>query len=291
MTAGLRHERMHASGLDLHVVRAGAGPPVILLHGFPDGWRSWRHQIGALADAGFSVLAPDLRGYDGSDRPSHRSAYALPHLVADVAALVRSTGAARAHVAGHDWGGLVAWALAGWQPELVDRLAIVNAPHPRIFAEKVWRTPQFLRSSYVLFFALPWLPERVLAARDFAAVRQMLRRVPYRTGAFDEATIDECVEALAWPGALRAALDYYRENLLSRRPMLLAAQTRVAAETLVIWGERDPALGLELLDGLERVAPRARVHRIPDAGHWAHNEVPDRVNRLLVEFLGGETEG
>lgn len=281
----IRHERVPGDGVQLHVARAGAGPAVILLHGFPENWRSWTHQIDALASAGFSVLAPDLRGYNESDRPPQRSAYHLRHLIADVAALVRASGAARAHLVGHDWGGILAWSFAGRHPELLDKLVILNAPHLRLYREKV-RQPsrQTLRAWYLLLFRMPGLSEWALAARDFGAIRDMFRRMP-KQPAFTDAEIDEYVAALARPGALTAALNWYRENLASAEALQMAASAYVRAETLVIWGEHDPGLGVELLEGLERVAPRVRVHRVPYASHWVQNEAPDEVNRVLLDFL------
>jgi pimeloyl-ACP methyl ester carboxylesterase len=276
----LRHERIKGDGIELHVARGGEGPPVILLHGFPETWHSWHRQISALASAGFSVLAPDMRGYNLSDRPAGRRAYHLRHLVADVVALVRATGYPRAHIAGHDWGGIVAWTFAGEHPELLDKLVILNAPHLRIYLEKVRRPPQMLRSWYVLFFQLPALPEYALSAWNFRAVRDLFKR----RGAFTDEEIEEYVEALSHPGALTAGLNYYRANLASDARRIACAAVS-GAETLVIWGELDPALGLELLDGLERVAPRVRVHRIPGASHWVQNEAPDEVNRVLTSFL------
>jgi len=283
---------LRGAGVNLHVVRAGAdsATPVILLHGFPEFWYSWRRQIGALADAGFSVLAPDLRGYNLSEKPTGVEAYRLPLLVADVAALVRAVGnGRRAHVVGHDWGGIIAWTFAGAYPDLVDRLAVLNAPHPRLFLDHLWRSPpQMIRSSYALFFQLPFLPERLLAARDFAAVRGMLRRTPWRKGAFADADLTEYAAALSRPGALTAALNYYRAAArFSRETRRLACAATTDAETLVIWGERDIALGTELLDGLEGFAPRVRIHRLPDAGHWVQNEAPEEVNRALLAFLTG----
>jgi epoxide hydrolase 4 len=283
----IRHERIAGDGVQLHVVRAGAGPVVILLHGFPENWRSWTHQIEALAAAGFSVLAPDLRGYNESDRPTERRAYHVKHLVADVAALVRATGAARAHIVGHDWGGILAWAFAGMHPGLLDKLVVINAPHLQLYMEKVWRpSRQTLRAWYLLLFRIPRLAERALAARNFGAIRDMFERMP-KQPAFREAEIDAYVAALARPGALTAALNWYRENLTSPEARQIARSAFVDAETLVIWGEHDPALGVELLEGLERVAPRVRVHRIPYASHWVQNEAPDEVNRVLIDFLRG----
>lgn len=282
----VHHERVSGDGVELHVAEAGSGTPVILLHGFPENWTSWRHQIAALAAAGFSAWAPDLRGYNLSDRPSERSAYRLRHLVADVAAMVRATGAQRAHVVGHDWGGIIAWTFAGQYPELVDKLVILNAPHMRIYFKKVRRLPQLLRSWYVLFFQLPFVPEGALAACHFRAVRRMFEKSPARKGAFSKADIGNYIEALAHPGALTAALNYYRANMRGDQ-LGLARSSHIDAPTLVIWGERDPALSIGLLDGLEQVAPRVTVHRIPDAGHWVQNEAPDEVNRVLISFLRG----
>lgn len=280
----IRHEQIRGDGVELHVARAGEGPPVVLLHGFPENWTSWRHQLAPLVDAGFSVLAPDLRGYHLSGRPAEQSAYQLHHLVADVAALVQNAGYHRTHLVGHDWGGVIAWAFAAAHPELLRRMVILNAPHIHIYLKKVRRPPQMLRSWYVGFFQLPMLPEWVLSAGGFAVLRQMFARTPARKGAFSKEAIDQYIEPLSRSGALTAALNYYRANL-----PLGVGETASAAvidvETLVIWGERDPALGVELLDGLDQFAPHVRVERLSDVGHWVQNEAPEEVNRLLLQFL------
>ena len=270
--------------MQLHVAVAGEGPPVVLLHGFPENWRSWRRQFAPLVEAGFSVWAPDLRGYNLSDRPAALEAYHLRHLVADVAALVRATGRPRAHIGGHDWGGVIAWTFASQHPELVDKLVIFNAPHPDIYLQKVRRPPQMFRSWYVLFFLVPRVPEWTLSAGHFRAVRDMFARYPARREAFSTEDIDQYVRALSQPGALTAGLNYYRANLRSDA-LGMGRAARTGAETLVIWGELDPALGIGLLDGLDAVAPRVRVHRIPGVSHWVQNEAPDEVNRVLTEFL------
>ncbi len=286
--AGLRHERVESrGGVGLHVVRAGEGPLVVLLHGFPEHWISWRRQIDALVAAGFAVAAPDLRGYNLSDRPTSRDAYQLRFLVEDVAAVVRAAGHSRAHVVGHDWGGIIAWTFAGTCPKLLDKLVIMNAPHMRLYLETARRPPQLFRTWYILFFHLPAVPERVLSAGDFAAIRRMFRELPARRGAFSEQDIEAYVAALRPPGALTAALDYYRA-LRTPGGIALARAAHTDAETLVIWGEQDPALGLGLLRGLDRVAPRARVHRLPGVSHWVQAEAPDAVNGALVEFLRGK---
>ncbi|PWT81795.1 MAG: epoxide hydrolase [Blastocatellia bacterium] len=282
----IRHKRIQADGVALHVAVAGEGPPVVLLHGFPENWTSWRHQFPALVQAGFSVWAPDLRGYNLSDRPAGRAAYHLRHLIDDVAAVVRATGAPRAHIVGHDMGGVIAWTFAGHRPPLVDKLVILNAPHPQIYLKKVRRPPQMFKSWYVLFFQVPRLPELALSARNFSAVRDMFVRMPFRPNAFADADVDQYIRAISSPGALTAALNYYRANLRSES-VHLARSARIAADTLVIWGDHDPALDNSLLDGLDHVVPGVQIHRIADSGHWVQNEVPDEVNRVLIDFLCG----
>jgi epoxide hydrolase 4 len=283
-TPGADSVRLPGYNLLLHTVRAGRGQPVILLHGFPEFWYSWRRQIPALAEAGLQVIAPDLRGYNLSDRPTGRDAYRLDVLVEDVAALVRSTGHERAHVVGHDWGGVIAWAFAHRHPEMLDRLVILNAPHPVIYGRRARRPPQLLRSWYALFFQLPVLPELVLGAADYAAVRWMLTAHPASRHGFPEVDVQAYVRAIERPGALTAALNYYRANL---RPGSWRHDARrpIEADTLLIWGGDDPALDLSLLDGLEAFAPRLRIEHIPRVGHWVHHAAPDRVNRLLIDHL------
>jgi pimeloyl-ACP methyl ester carboxylesterase len=283
---GWAHREAVLNGVRLHYVEAGEGPPVILLHGFPEFWYSWRRQIAALAEAGFRVLAPDLRGYNLSGKPPGVQAYRLEALTADVAALVRHAGAGRAAVAGHDWGGLIAWHMPLHHPETIDKLIILNSPHPAAYWRELRRGPgQWLRSWYILFFQLPWLPEAVLGAGKGALLGRVLRCVP--SGAFSDADVRLYQRALTRPGALTAALNYYRAAFL-RGPRLLAEADRpIRTPTLVIWGERDPYLGLRLTEGLERWAPNLRLERLADAGHWVQNEAPERVNRLMIDFLKG----
>jgi len=278
-------ERIAGDGVDLHVVTDGRGPPVILLHGFPENWRSWRPQIPELAAAGFSVWAPDMRGYNLSGRPAEQSAYRLSHLVADVVALVNATGYPRAHIVGHDWGGVIAWSFAQQHPELVDKLVILNAPHMKIYLEKVKHPRQMLKSWYMLFFLLPRLPELALSASNFRAIRRMFRSGPANKEAFSDQDTEDYIDALSQPGALTAALNYYRANLTMAGARAFARPVPINAETLVIWGELDPALGIELLDGLDKVAPRVQIQRILHSSHWVQNEAPTEVNRALINFL------
>jgi epoxide hydrolase 4 len=272
-----------AGGLRLHHVEAGQGPLVVLLHGFPEYWYSWRHQIPALAEAGFRVVAPDLRGYGGSDRPRDWRDYRIEALAGDVAGLIEALGEPRAHVVGHDWGAVVAWATAMLHPERVERLAILNVPHPERMLRAL-RTPrQLLRSWYVFFFQLPWVPETLMRLGG----RRGLRRTygDARPGAFTDEDIERYAETLLAPGALHGPINYYRAAL-RRSPRASRALLRtIDAETLVIWGERDRFLGRELADPDPRWVPHARVVRFPDASHWVQHDEPDAVSRLLVEHL------
>lgn len=275
---------MGAGGVGLHLLRTGEGPPVVLLHGFPENGSAWRHQVTPLANAGFEVLVPDLRGYRFSDRAPGREAYRLSVLAEDVAAIARSTDHAKITLVGHDWGGIIAWEFAGRYPDLLDRLVILNAPHLGLYRRKIWRSSQLVKSWYVMLFQLPAVPERLLAAGDFRVLREMFRRTPAHRKAFTEADIEAYVAGFRSPGALTAALNFYRANLFSGGSSV-GRQSVTQAETLIIWGERDPALSVKLLDGIDRVAPQARIHRLPRVGHWVQNEAPDEVNEVLLRFL------
>jgi pimeloyl-ACP methyl ester carboxylesterase len=280
----LSHGHAAVNGVHLHYVEAGAGPLVVLLHGFPEHWRCWRYQIGPLAEAGFRVVAPDLRGYNESDRPLAVADYRLPLLVEDVAGLIAHFGAERAAVVGHDWGGVVAWKLAITRPGLVSRLAILNAPHPRAFLHELANPIQLLRSWYVGFFQLPWLPEWRLRFRDCQFLDLALRHRPGRKGAFTAEDIADYKRAFRQPGAATAALNYYRAIFRYPRE-LRSPDPTVAAPTLLIWGEQDPFLETSLSEGLQRLVPRLHVERFPRAGHWVHVDDPEAVNRLLIDFL------
>jgi pimeloyl-ACP methyl ester carboxylesterase len=282
------HRYADLGGVRLHYVEAGEGPLVVLLHGFPEFWFSWRFQIPALAEAGFRVVAPDMRGYNLSDKPKGVESYALERLARDVERLIGALGEERAVVVGHDWGGIVAWAVAMLHPERVERLVILNVPHPERFSRGL-RTPrQLLKSLYAFFFQIPWLPEKVLRAGDFAIVRSVFRNDPVRPGTFGERDIDRYVGALSRPGALTAPINYYRA-LARRAPSVARAlRRRIEAPVLVIWGQRDLFLLPELARPDPALVPDARVRRLPDASHWVQQDRPERVNALLLDFLGGQ---
>ncbi len=276
-------------GVRLHCVEAGDGPLVVLLHGFPEFWYSWRYQIPALATAGFHVVAPDMRGYNLSDKPAGVSSYRWELLTRDVAGLIRARGAGRAVVVGHDWGGAVAWLFAMRYPELVERLVIMNAPHPAVFRRALRTRRQLWKSRYMLFFQLPWLPEWGIRARDFALLRRLLRREPARPDAFSPADIDRYVAAAGRPGALTGSINYYRALLRHGGRGLWRALRRIDRPVLVIWGQRDPYLEAELAEPGPAWAPQARVERLPQASHWVQLDQPEEVNRLLLDFLAGRS--
>jgi epoxide hydrolase 4 len=269
----------------LHYVEAGEGPLVVLLHGFPEFWFSWRFQIPALVAAGFRVVAPDMRGYNLSSKPRRADAYDTDRLAADVRDLIHERGAGRAFVAGHDWGAAVAWITAMNHPEVVERLAILNVPHPRRMLQGL-RTPrQLAKSWYFLFFQLPWLPELSARARGWWGWRHMFENEA-RPGAYTPTDIERYVEAWSQPGAPTAMINYYRAAL-RQTPRRAEARIRpVEAPTLVIWGQRDRHLGAELAEPERADVPNlARVVRLPEASHWVHQDEPERVSELLVEFF------
>jgi pimeloyl-ACP methyl ester carboxylesterase len=272
-------------GVRLHYVEAGEGPLVVLLHGFPEFWWTWRHQIPALAAAGFRVVALDMRGYAQSDKPPHWRDYRMELLAADVAGVIEQLGDdGRALLVGHDWGAAVAWMVATLHPDRVRRLAILNVPHPDTMLRTLRSSPRQLRNSwYMFFFQLPWLPERLLRRGG----RKTLERIyaDARPGAFTAEDLARSEEALMGPGGLKGPIDYYRAALRQspRRAQSLFAP--IPAPTLVIWGDEDRHLRKEMADTDPRLLPDARVVRLPHASHWVHHDEPDRVNALLTEHL------
>ncbi|MFC6757304.1 alpha/beta fold hydrolase [Halomicroarcula sp. GCM10025894] len=260
------------------------------MHGFPEFWYAWHQQIPALAEAGYRVVAPDMRGYNRSEKPAGVDAYHIDELVSDVAGVVHAFDRDSANVVGHDWGGLVAWQTAIDRPAVVDQLAVLNAPHPTKY-ERTLRSnrAQLGKSWYVGFFQLPALPEWVLGARDFEAIERMLGEGTVRDGAFSETDLERYKAAFAQPGARTAALNYYRA--LARRNALLTltqggvGDLPVRAPTLLIWGEQDAALDVSLTEGLQEWVPDIRVERLPDASHWVQFDAPERVSELLLEHL------
>lgn len=278
------------NGVDLHVVVAGetSDPLVVLLHGFPECWYCWQEYVGPLVDAGYRVLVPDQRGYNASEKPDRARAYRLAELARDVVELVRSAGRESARVVGHDFGGLVAWYLALEYPGVVDRLGIVNAPHPRAYLRTLPTSPrQVLKSWYVPYFQLPRLPEWGCRYDDFRALVGAMDEYA-RPGTFDQSDWERYRAAWRQPGAIRAMIDWYRALV---RYLDLPSRTRVTAPTLIVWGEDDQGLVPELAGRSVAYCEDGRLERFPDASHWIHHEFPDRIAGILVEHLGGVIQG
>lgn len=293
--AGEAHERfalpegciegyLTANGQRLHYVSAGQGPLVMLLHGFPEFWYSWRANITQLARVR-RVVALDMRGYNLSSKPAE--GYDLATLTTDIRCAIDALGERQADIVGHDWGGALAWVFAMREPDYVRRLITLNAPHLGPMARELRHPRQLRRSAYIGFFQLVGLAERALAADNYGVIWQTLRRADPDRAWLGDDDIQRFVAAIARPGALTAALSYYRQ-LVRRGPAAVGVARVIAAPTLVLWGECDPYLGVELLDGLDRWVRDLRIVRYPDAGHWLNQQAPNSVNAEMVAFLTSE---
>ena len=281
------HETLVVDGFSFHAVTSGTGPVALMLHGFPENWYSWRHQVPALATAGYLAVAVDLRGYNRTDRPTSVSDYHIDKLCDDVRGLIDTVGGQPVHLVGHDWGGAIAWTYASRMPETLSSLSILNAP-PKAFSHHLLRNPaQMRRSWYILFFQIPWLPEaliRMNATRQFV---KTFRGWARRKEMFPDEVVFAFRDAMLQPGALSAGINYYRAAF---RDLSTFGQARklpnLTVPTQVIWGDEDRALGKELCDGLEAyVDAPYEIHHIPDCSHWVQQEQPEQVNALLVDFL------
>lgn len=275
---------MQANGLSLHVVEAGPrdGPLAILLHGFPEFWWAWRHQIAPLAAAGHRVAVPDLRGYNLSDAPQEVAAYRLDVLAADVLALADAFGADRFHLVGHDWGAVISWWVAARHPGRLRRLVAMCGPHPDVWSGQALRHPtQALRSAYVALFQLPWLPEATLQAFDFAGLKGMMR-ASGNEGTFEPGALDRYAEAWARPGSPAAMLNYYRALREREAP---AEPARIAAPTLILWADEDRFLERHLGEASLALCDEGRLVVVQGASHWLHLERSGRVNAEVLGFL------
>ena len=278
---------MLTHGVRLHVVEAGPedGPLLILLHGFPEFWYGWRKQIEPLAAAGYRVVVPDQRGYNLSDKPRGLAAYCLDEIALDVVGLIDEAGRDRAFLAGHDWGGAAAWWVGVKHPERLERLALLNCPHPRVLRHALKTSKaQRKKSWYIFFYQLPWLPERTLGKNDFAFARKALIATS-RRGTFSEDDLARYCEAWSQPGALRGMIHWYRAAL--RRPAARPASPRVTVPTLLIWGVKDRFLGRELIQPSVDLLDQGRLVLIDDATHWVQHEEPEKVTELLREHFAG----
>ena len=280
---------MQGHGVQLHVRVAGPddGPLVVLLHGFPEFWYGWRHQIPALAEAGCRVVVPDQRGYNRSGMPRAVAAYDLDLLADDVCAVIEAAGRHRASVVGHDWGAMVGWHLAHTHPERLRRLAILNVPHPHVFRTTLRSNPaQLLRSTYALFFQVPALPEWLLGRNDGQGLTTLLQWSSH-PDTFDEADLALYRRAWRRPGRLRGMLNWYRAA--ARRALRTAPPSApIDVPTLVAWGAQDVALHRQMAAPSAAMCTDGHLEVIDDATHWVQHDAPDLVNRHLLDHLAAE---
>jgi epoxide hydrolase 4 len=283
----LTHKFVQTNGITLHVVTAGPvdGPPVVLLHGFPEFWYGWHNQIPYLAAQGYRVIAPDQRGYNLSDKPRGAANYQIDELARDVVGLIDALGYATVFLAGHDWGAAVAWWLVTHYPERLRKLAILNVPYPTLMRQAAqtgnWR--QALRSWYIYFFQLPWLPEQFLRLTGRTA-RNILS-VSSRRDTFTAADLDAYRQAWSQPGALTGMVNWYRAALRLFTKTPTPPPGGIQTPTLMLWGERDVALGKELAQPSIDLCANGRLIFYPKATHWVQHDAAAAVNTELAHFF------
>lgn len=279
---------VEANGLRFAVDEAGGGDKLALcLHGFPESRFSWRYQLPLLANLGYRAWAPDLRGYgDTEPRPKGVDAYRMERLLEDVAALIDVSGAKETVLIAHDWGALIAWTFAARKVRPLQRLVIMNVPHPKIFAQ-VYRksAAQRRRSMYIVLFQIPWLPEAMLRASGGRAVKRAFYDMAVDKSRFTEDVLDHYAANALAPGAMTAMINYYRAAARNRAQLEHGEWPVIATPTLIVWGEEDAALGLEMLPGHEELVSDLAVERLPGVSHWVQQEAPDKVNAILETWL------
>ena len=292
-----KHEYVDVNNLRMHYVTEGEGPLMLMLHGFPEFWYSWRHQIPVMARR-FKVVAPDMRGYNQTEKPVGVANYRVDVLARDVAGLIEALGYEKAVVVAHDWGGGVAWPFAMAYPEMVDRLIVLNCPPPGVLMDHFLNNPAQLKRSYYMFlFQFPWLPEAALRFRNYAMIERALRGWAIDKSAFTDEDIKMYKEAASKPGALTASVNYYRAAIRGSFKAVREAaaqkkspgsKPRVKCPTLIIWAEEDRALGKEMTyDFHKEVEGPLEIKYIPACSHWVQQERPAEVNRYMEEWLAG----
>ena len=286
---GIAYEFVEANGMRFSVATAGSGDRLALcLHGFPECWYSWHHQMSLLAELGYRVWAPDLRGYGESSRPPRVQDYSIENLLADIAGLIDASGARSVTLIAHDWGGLLAWWFALRKLRPLERLVVFNAPHPTVGQERAsWR--QRMRSWYMLFFQLPRLPEMYMG-KDARGVVRAMEQAAGRPDAFTPEELEIFRSSAALPGALTAMINYYRALVRGggyKRQLELGSPP-IEVPTLLLWGTDDAAIGTELTHGMAPYVPDLTIRYVPGVGHWSQQEAPDKTNPILAAWLADE---
>lgn len=294
--SGIRQRFVSANGLDFELAEAGEKTSrklALCLHGFPELNFSWRHQMPLLAEQGWRVWAPNLRGYGQTSRPAALRDYGMDHLTGDVSALIDAAAAEapveEVMILAHDWGAVIGWAFAilnekAAKPYPLKRLVIMNVPHPKVMVRELRRWDQLKKSWYVFFFQLPRLPEHYMTARDAAGVRRAFYGMAVDKSRFGKGVLDVYAAAAQQPGAMTAMVNYYRA-LMRYRDAIDLGDARITIPTLMVWGEEDAALGLGCTVGTEQWVPRLELHRLPKVSHWVQQEAPEKVNAILSDWL------
>lgn len=284
--SNLEHRFASVNGIHLHYVKQGSGPElVVLLHGWPEFWYSWRYQLPVLSEK-YTVIAPDLRGFNLSDKPVGYEQYQTKHVIQDIKELVKEVGFEKCHVVGHDWGGGVAWHFATAFPEMTQKLAILNCPHPYLMIKNLLTNPKQLKKSwYMMGFQIPFLPEFILQQMLPKFFEQNMRGWLYHPQNMTDSDLDLYVQAFREKDALTNSINYYRASLRSGIHSDLKNK-KVKAPTRVIWGKNDRALGVELNDQLNEVIDAPfDVKYLDQCSHWTQVDQPEKVNELLLEFF------
>ncbi len=294
----LQDQYAEVNGVRLHYVKAGKGPLIVFLHGFPEFWYEWKHQLEDFGKDHLAV-APDMRGYNLSAKPSEVDQYQMKYLVEDVRALADHLGHKKFVLVGHDWGGAVAWSFAISHPEYLEKLVIVNAPHPGVFMRELRDNPAQQKASQYMLMFRGEKAEETLSANDYALLVGAVLGAGLKSGAFTEDDKKAYIEAWSKPGALTGGLNYYRAARVGPpAPASEGASSSgnfavdperlmVKVPTLVIWGEKDTALLTGNLDGLDKFVPELTIKRIPEGSHWVIHERPGDVDGYIREFIGG----
>ena len=281
----LEHSFIETNGIRLHVVQAGpkSGIPVVLLHGFPEFWYGWRHQIPALVEAGCRVIVPDQRGYNLSDKPLGAKHYRVDELVKDVIGVIDALGYEKVNLVGHDWGAVVAWTLAIKYSQRLHKLSIMNVPHPAVMKRFLTRDLEQLRRSwYVFFFQLPWLPEAGMRAENWRGAERALRGSG-KLHTFTKEDVVKYKEAWAQPGAMTAMVNWYRAVIRHQPPM--PQDVRVKVRTLMMWGMKDVALTHRMARPSMDYVDDGNLILFPEATHWVQHDAAEEVNHYLVDFI------
>ena len=282
------HTFIETNGVNLHCAIQGEGPTIIFLHGFPEFWYCWKNQIPEFSKE-FRVVVPDMRGYNTSDKPEGIEQYQLDTLIRDVLGLIKALGEKQIVLAGHDWGGIVAWAFAMAYPETLDGLVILNAPHPALFARELKYNPEQKRASeYILMFS-SHRGEEIITRRNYEYLKGIVFEGCSDSAVFDQQDRAMYLEAWSQPGAITGGLNFYRANMDKGRVFTGTSEDLmegvIPVPTLVIWGEKDAALTLGLLNGLEKHVQNLAIKRIPEATHWVQHDAPRLVNQYIWDFV------